>query len=194
MKQKIRKWISTTVAAALAMASFSCGNEFTRSASPVELLVSNTQEIFVIDLKPDAPGCDTPGGEIKVSAVLKNPGTGVDQRFNDVRLTRYRVSYVRTDGGTLVPAPFVKSHEAILTPGGADAELSDFVVFQIGALDLAPFAALNPRNGGRDPETGRIFISMDVIVEIFGETLAGANVYGRTRFPLDFCFDCGGCR
>jgi hypothetical protein len=34
---------------------------------------------------------------------------------------------------------------------------------------------------------------MDVIVEIFGQTLAGENVSGSTRFPLDFCFHCGGC-
>jgi hypothetical protein len=34
---------------------------------------------------------------------------------------------------------------------------------------------------------------MDVIVEIFGETLGGDAVYDATRFPLDFCYSCGGC-
>jgi hypothetical protein len=34
---------------------------------------------------------------------------------------------------------------------------------------------------------------MDVLVELFGETLAGERVSGSTRFPLDFCYNCGGC-
>ena len=42
-------------------------------------------------------------------------------------------------------------------------------------------------------ETGRPIVGLDVVVEVFGETLAGERVSGSTRFPLDFCFDCGGC-
>ena len=44
-----------------------------------------------------------------------------------------------------------------------------------------------------DPETGRQIVRMDVIMDFFGETLSGSNVAGRTRFTLDFCYDCGGC-
>jgi hypothetical protein len=66
-------------------------------------------------------------------------------------------------------------------------------VVEPDALTLAPFAALLPQNGGRDPVTGRPFVKLDVIVEIFGETLGGDRVYDATRFPLDFCYDCGGC-
>ncbi len=193
MKLEIKKWISTTLMVALAVTSFSCSNEFTRSASPVELVVTNTQTIQRIDIDPLAAGCAVNVGTIDIRAILKAPDINVDQRFNDVRITRYRVSYVRTDGGTLVPAPFVRTIDLLVTANGSAAALGQFIVLQADAVNQAPFAALLPGNGGRDPETGRTRIRMDVIVELFGETLAGSNVAGRTRFPLDFCFDCGGC-
>ena len=56
------------------------------------------------------------------------------------------------------------------------------------------FAALLPVNGGRDPQTGKAFVSMDVIITLFGQTLAGERVSGSTKFPLTFCFDCNGCK
>ena len=74
-----------------------------------------------------------------------------------------------------------------------DAQLSDFLVIEPDALVQAPFVALLPQNGGRDPDTQRPIVKMDVIMEFFGETLGGSNVYDATRFPLDFCYDCGGC-
>src|SRR6185436_3990232 len=108
------------------------------------------------------------------------------------RISRYRVSYVRTDGGSLVPSPFVKSLDALLTVGGG-ATSSPFIVFEADALNAAPFAALFPNNGGRDPQTGRSNIKMEVITEVFGRTLAGDNVYDATRQPVTFCYACGGC-
>lgn len=193
MKGDSRKWISAILTAVLAVSSLSCGNEFTRSASPVELVVTNTQNIHRIDLANDAEGCNVSVGTINIRAILKAPDLNVDQRFNDVRITRYRVSYVRTDGGTSVPAQFVRTIDILVTANGSDSGLGAFTILTSDAINQAPFAALLPQNGGRDPETGRSTIRMDVIVEIFGETLAGANVAGRTRFPLDFCFNCGGC-
>src|SRR5205823_4032523 len=64
---------------------------------------------------------------------------------------------------------------------------------QPDALTQAPFAALLPQNGGRDPQTGRPVVQMDIILDVFGSTLAGERVSGSTRIPLDFCFDCAGC-
>lgn len=193
MKPGSRRLISTALLFALMVTSFSCSNEFTRSATPVELIVTNSQDIQRIDLKPGALGCDSGIGTVEILALLKAPNTNVDQRFNDVRLTRYRVSYIRTDGGTLVPAPFVRTIDILVLAGGGPANLTGFLAFQAEAFTQAPFVALLPQNGGRDPETGRRTIRMDVVLEVFGETLAGSNVSGRTSVPLDFCFDCGGC-
>jgi hypothetical protein len=190
----VRNMMKTGAAAALlVMAVAGCSGEQAKSASPVALIVSNTQELQQIDLAPNAPNCDKDIGTILMQAVLKNPKTISDQRFNDVRITSYRVSYVRTDGGKQVPAPFVRTIDTLLTTGGAASSLTKFLIVQGDALSQAPFIALRTENGGRDPETGRPQVMMDVLVELFGETLSGERVSGSTRFPLDFCYNCGGC-
>ena len=76
---------------------------------------------------------------------------------------------------------------------GGSADDSLFQIFESDVFTRAPFAALFPQNGGVDPETGRRVVSLQVIVEVFGETLGGDDVYDSTSFPLEFCFDCGGC-
>jgi hypothetical protein len=185
---------SGAAAALLVMVVAGCSGEQSKSASPVALIVSNTQNLQQIDLAPMAPNCDQDVGTILMQAVLKNPITlSSNQQFNDVRVTSYRVSYVRRDGGTQVPAPFVRTIDALLTTGGGATSLSKFLIIQGDALSQAPFVALRTENGGRDPETGRPQVMMDVIVELFGETLAGERVSGSTRFPLDFCYNCQGC-
>ncbi|HEU4521911.1 MAG TPA: hypothetical protein VFT12_07905 [Thermoanaerobaculia bacterium] len=195
MKFNNKHWMRVALLVALGAVSFSCSNEFTNSAAPVELLATNVQDLQVIDLAGDPPGdesCSRDVGEILLQAIVKNPLDGQNQEFNTVRVTRYRVSYVRTDGGTLVPAPFVRSMDLLLQPGEGGQGLESFLVFQPDAIVQQPFAALFTGDG-RDPETGRRFVRMDVIMDFFGETLAGANLSARTRFTVDFCFDCGGC-
>jgi len=57
-------------------------------------------------------------------------------------------------------------------------------------LSQAPFAALLPQNGGRDPETGLRFVKMDVIIDVFGETVSGEDVSARASAPFTFCAGC----
>ena len=132
-----------------------------------------------------------------VSAIqLSNPNNAnlpIDNRFNQVQLTSYRVSYQRRDGGTLVPAPFTRAISGTLDVGGGSTPLNNFLGLQLGALNQAPFAALLPSGGGRDPETGRNVVQMDIILEVFGQTLAGERVSGSTRLTVDFCYSCNGC-
>lgn len=185
------------LAAAVAATVFGCNNKLTENAAPVQLIVTNTQNLTRLDLAGDVAGstaCQQDIGTIEMRALVKDAGSSADQRFNDVRVTRYRVSYVRTDGGTQVPAPFVRAIDSFLPASGSATALTKFLVIEPAALDQAPFAALRPNNGGRDPETGRQTIKMDVIIEIFGQTVAGENVSGSTRFSLDFCYQtCKGC-
>jgi hypothetical protein len=188
--------IRAALMAVIAVAAVSCTNDINRSSSPVQLIVTNSQEIQRIDLAGNGnsgnTNCDKDIGQINVEARLKNPAANINQDFNDVRITRYRVSYRRIDGGTAVPAPFVRPI-SILLSGGSSASLGKFIVLTGDAITQAPFASLLPQNGGRDPQTGRAFVSMEVILEVFGETLSGSNVSGSTSFPLDFCIDCNGC-
>ena len=189
---KTMKKISMLAAVALvAAASLSCSGDLNNSSAPVELVVTNTQNLQQIDISNnDDPDCDESVGTIQMQLLLKNGQTG--GTFTQARITRYRVSYQRTDGGRLVPAPFVRSIDTLIGVG-TTSDLTEFVIVEQDAVNQAPFAALLPQNGGRDPDTGRPVVKMDVIVEVFGETLAGDRVSDVTRFPLDFCYDCNGC-
>jgi hypothetical protein len=188
---KSKKQLIALAACALAAALMGCSSELTSNAAPVEFVVTNTQNLQRLDISDNTDAdCDESVGTINMQVIPKN--TSITGSLNSVRVTRYRVSYQRTDGGRLVPASFVRTVDTIIA-AGASGSLTEFVILEGDAINQAPFAALLPQNGGRDPDTGRPLVKMDVIVEIFGETLGGDNVFDATRFPLDFCFDCGGC-
>lgn len=164
-------------------------SDLEQQKSAVLMTATVAQDVQVVDVFDDA--CGTLG-TVNLSTTVLNPNTA-DTRFLDVRLIRMRVSYRRTDGGTQVPQGFTQTISGIL-PAGGTAVLNDFFVFEINALTQSPFVALQPQNGGHDPETGQPFVKMDVTLEIFGETLAGDVVATATTFPLTFCVNCGGCR
>ena len=182
--------LTLAVVALASMAALSCSSELTNSAAPVELVVTKTQNLSVLDLDPlsNDADCDENIGTINMLVIPKGGATGT---FLQVRVHRYRVSYRRTDGGTIVPPSFVRSMDTLI---GVNASASsNFTVLESDALSQAPFAALQPQNGGRDAETGRPVVKLEVVLEVFGETLAGDNVFDSTVFPLEFCFGCGGC-
>jgi hypothetical protein len=191
------KQIALIAAIALpSVAILSC-NSIAKESAPVELVVSGTQNLNQVDLKAGAAGCNTSLGTVLMSVRLlqnqSDPLHPVNNSFNDVKLDRYQVTYLRTDNGKLVPPSFVRSTSQVITAGGAAQSLSDFLAFETNAFNLAPFAALQPQNGGRDPETGLTFVKMDIILTVYGETLAGERVQGSARFPVNFCYNCGGC-
>ena len=196
MKRTARHGILIMIIAALACI-VGCNGDLNRSSAPVKLVVTQTQNLTRYDTAPGAANCDQEFGEVNVQAIplqsTTNANLPVDSRFNSVELTSYRVSYVRRDGGTLVPEPFTMATSGLLTTGGAGASLSNFIVLRSTALNQAPFAALTTSGGGRDPETGLSTITMDVVLEVFGQTLAGERVSGSTRMTLRFCYSCGGC-
>jgi hypothetical protein len=190
--KRTNKTLSVGLALLLASTILSCNGELTNDSSPVTLIVTNSQTLRVIDIGPNLDtDCDQDVGTIKLQVLKKNANASSGDLLQ-VRVNRYRVSYVRTDGGTQVPNPFVRSIDTLIA-AGATGSLSGFTILEADALNQAPFAALQPQNGGRDPQTGRPVIKMEVIVEVFGETLGGDNVYDATRIPLDFCYQCGGC-
>ena len=189
-----RKIVMT--AALVSAAMLSC-KEVNRASAPVTLVLTTAQTLQRIDLKPTAPNCDQNIGTVTIKNILLQntnppPNLPTNSTLDDVRVTSYRISYVRTDGGTSIPNPFTRSI-SLSVPLGSSGSLGTFLAFQPDALTQAPFAALLPQNGGRDPQTGRAVVQMNITLEVFGETLAGDRVSGSTTFPLDFCFDCAGC-
>ena len=192
--RKTTKIVAIVAGALLAVMFVAC-SDINRQNGPVQLIVTITQTISTIDIESGAAGCAVSLGTVNLrSLFLQGGNVETDNRFNDVLLRSYRVTYVRTDGGHQVPEPFVRTISGTLATGAASSTLNNFEAFGPGAFDQAPFAALLPQNGGRDPETGKPFVQMDVILEVFGETLAGERVSGTARSPMTFCFHCGGCR
>ena len=194
MKLKKIAWI---VAIALpSVAILSC-NSVARESGAVELVVAGVQNINQIDLQGGAAGCNTSLGTVNVRVLpLQNqndPKHPVNNNFNDVKLDRYQVTYLRTDGGKLVPPGFVRSTSQLIPLSSGSQSLSDFVAFETNAFNQAPFAALLPQNGGKDPETGLGFVKLDILLTVYGETLAGDRVQGSAHFPINFCYNCGGC-
>jgi hypothetical protein len=188
----MKKRLTLAAVLLVSTAALSCSSELADNSAPVELVVTNTQNLSRLDLDPATPDteCDETIGTVNMQVIAKNDAaTGP---MVQVRVNRYRVSYRRVDGGTVVPASFVRSIDTLIGVGQTVAG-SNFTVLQGDAVSQAPFAALQPQNGGRDPETGRTVVQMEVILELFGETLAGDNVYDSTAFPLEFCYNCGGC-
>lgn len=193
MNRKMKTLTMIAVMALAAMLTASCGSELNDNAAPVELVVTHTQNLTRIELDPliaqDDEDCQEEIGTVTMNVFPKNGE--VTGNFVQVRVNRYRVSYRRTDGGTLVPEPFVRSMDTLIGPGQPVG--SNFTVLEADAFSQAPFAALRPQNGGRDPETGRPVVQLEVTLQVFGETLAGDNVSDSTSFPLEFCYGCGGC-
>jgi hypothetical protein len=183
------------IMALLAVAILSC-SDINRQNGPVEMVVSINQAIQRIDLEGNALNCSGSLGVVTLRVISLQGGLSkipTDNRFNDVKLDSYRVTYVRTDGGHLTPQPFVRSISGILQIGQQPSALSGFLAFPPNAFNQAPFVALQPQNGGRDPETGKTTVQMEIVIEVFGETIAGERVTGSARMPIDFCFHCGGC-
>ncbi len=190
---KMRTWIRIAAFGAV-LSLVACSSEISKSAAPVELVATNTQVLNRIDILSGAQNCNQPVGTIELQAITKNPSSGTtNTTFEQVKLTSYTVTYARSDGGKLVPASFSRPISGLLTPGGGATSLNNFLILTPEALLVAPFAALQPQNGGRDPDTLSSTIHMNVTVTVFGQTLAGDNISANTTFPLDFCYNCNGC-
>jgi hypothetical protein len=192
--RSIRTTLNVAVLALVA-AVFGCSGELSDNAAPVELVATTSQNLQILELNPTIaaadPDCAENIGTVNLQVFPKR--ADVTGNASQVRVTRYRVSYQRTDGGRLVPASFTRSMDTLIGVNES-ADVTGFLVIEPDAIVQAPFVSLLPQNGGRDPDTGRPIVKMDVIMEFFGETLGGSNVYDATRFPLDFCYGCGGCQ
>lgn len=197
MRTNVNRIAQTVVFGAAVFLALSC-NSVNRESSPVKLVVTNDQTLHNIDLSPTAANCNQNIATINLQSVLLQDQVDIklptDNRFNDIKIDRYQISYVRTDGGKALPQSFVRAISGLVVAGGSTSLLTTFEAFQPDAVTQAPFVSLLPVNGGRDPETGKDFVQMDIILTVFGQTLAGERVSGTTRIPLTFCFaTCNGC-
>src|SRR3954447_7371672 len=166
--------IATVVAAALLGAAvFSC-KEINRQSAPVQLILTTTQTLNRLDVKPGAANCNQNIATVAIRNVLIQNAAGpanlpTNTTFDDVQISSYSIAYRRTDGGTSLPAGFTRSISLNVPLGATGANLGTFLAFQPEALSQAPFAALLPQNGGKDPQTGRPVVQMEIILTVFGQ-------------------------
>src|SRR5207237_10327259 len=107
-----RKLASIAAVALLGAAAVSC-KESNRQSSQVQLVVTTSQTLHRLDLKPGALNCNQSIGTVTIRNVLiqnAQPGSlPTNATLDDVQITKYRISYVRTDAGTSIPAPSTPS-------------------------------------------------------------------------------------
>jgi len=185
MNQTMRRITTVLLGAVMLLGLTSC-NDVNKTKAVVEMLATFDSTILVGDLAD--PDCG-PLGTLTLTTVVKQPEP-VRVDLLAVRLSTMRITYSRNDGGTVVPPSFVQSVSGLIDAGGS-GNVSGFLVFQPSAFTEAPFAALLPSNGGRDPETGNSTVGLEITIEVFGETLSGDKVSASTRFPLTVCVGCG---
>ena len=159
----------------LAIAS-GCTNPQGESEAPVFITVDlEEQPGFVNIATPAAVQIDT----INLNSELKDPRAADPQGMGDAQINSYRVSYTRTDGGTIVPAPQTFGC-GIVVPSGGEATLNNFPVVYASMIQQSPFDQLLPFNGGIDRETGRDEIDMAFNLTFYGTTVSGKRVQSQT--------------
>ena len=182
---EMRSIVTGTAAGLIAFGLNAC-SDLDRREERASLIVTITPSVSAVDVGA-VSGQSLGTVNVRAPFLSDDSHMPMDNTFRDVLLRSYRVTYARTDGGREVPQSFVKSISGRLSTGGA-ASLSELQAFQPGALQRAPFTSLLPRNGGRDRETGKPFVEMEVVIEVVGETLSGEPVSGMARSPLTFSF------
>ena len=171
MKNKVVLGIA--LAAVLAFAS-GCTNEQGETESPVFITVNIEFQPGFVNVADVAPvQIDT----ITLRSELKD---GIDPRgFADAQINSYRVTFTRTDGGTVVPPPQTFG-AGIVVPVRGSATLENFPVLYAPAVQQAPFDQLLPYNGGIDRETGRDEVDTSFNLTFYGQTVSGHRVESQT--------------
>ena len=189
--------LGRAVGLALCLALVGSCNELARTDRAASFLVideligfddlgrpSNVLRSDVLSTNPPPTTVFQDLGQVSTRLALKDPGTGVSpttpSSANFITIDRYRVVYVRTDGGA-VPSPF---EEAVtFTTRGITME-SEFILVRLSAKLEPPL--VNLRFGG-----GEITISTVAEVTFFGRDQSGSEVTATGRISVTFT-DWGG--
>ena len=123
-------------------------------------------------------------GQATMRIAMKDPGTSDNPTSpsptNQITVTRYRVTYVRSDGrdkwGVDVPYPFDGAATGTVTANGTSLS---FVLVRVQAKLEAPLKAL--ANGG-----GAVVISTIAEVTLYGRDQAGNDVSVTGRISVNF--------
>jgi hypothetical protein len=176
--------LGAAVGAALALAMAGCSADYVEGDRSTVLFVIesiNDGAPIMSDVRGAGDNPDTIVNclaEVKVSARMKNPlvtATAVQ----DVRLTRYEVSYRRSDGRGVegVDVPYtISGNMTITVPAGGDATIFSVDLVRHQAKLLPPLSNI----------TGLQLVTMFADVTLNGATISGSNVSAQGTAQVTF--------
>ncbi len=181
--------IGVVLAAVLALGS--CGGNSTLDDTEAAVFIT----VEIEEYNPDIDICSflAAGADISIETmnVISNPkapgaGLGAAQ---DVRLTRWVITPERNDGG-ITASPQAIFDQGIIVTAGGETNLENWRIYPVEFLDEVPLGNLLPQNGGYDPETGNNNIRQRLVLQLFGETMAGKQVASIPQ-SIQYNFFCG---
>ena len=173
--------LGRTAGLALCLALVGSCNELARTDRAASFLVideltggTEGQTVFQSDVLTDGSVFED-NGQLSARLALKDPALSTSpSSANWITINRYRVVYVRTDGGA-VPVPF----EGAMTFTTRDAASAEFVLVRLSGKLEPPL--VNLRNGG-----GEVSISTVAEVTFFGRDQTGTEISAAGRITVNF--------
>lgn len=156
---------------ALALAGCYGGNESAETGAPVFL--SQSVEPGPADVALSS-GIDVTIEQLTIESHPKSPSVVLSAQ-DDVVLTEWVITPVRTDGGT-VASPVWHNFYTAYVPHGGITNLQNYRIYPAEYFLQAPLYQLFPQNGGFDKETNQTNIRQRMHIEVFGKTVAGKEV------------------
>lgn len=193
LTRRIRRCVGVLAVAGAAVAGASCGEVARTGKAPVLLVITQMEAMpgggdvasaFLLSDVFTAGGVINDSGRATFRLTLKNPGIREQlgpSSLNEVTITRYRVTFVRTDGrntpGVDVPYGF-DGGMTVTVPAGGEAE---------GVFDLVRHTNKRepPLSNLRGAGAGR-FINTIAEVTFYGRDLAGNEIQATGNIQVNF--------
>jgi hypothetical protein len=123
-------------------------------------------------------------GSMTIRSQAKSPDFVLSQQ-QDVLLTEWVITPIRSDGGT-VASPEFRNYYSVFISAGSSATVQNYRIFPASYYTEPPLNQLFPWNGGLDKETGKPEIRQRLHIDVYGKTVSGKNVV--LRFDVDIRF------
>jgi len=159
------------------------GNDSRNTEAPVFLSVDIREGVADVDVSVPV---DVTMGRLIITSQAKSPDEELSQQ-QDVHLSEWVVTPVRTDGGTTA-SPVWRNFYTVYIPAGGSATLENYRIFPSDYFRQAPLLYLFPANGGFDPETAQRNIRQRLQIEVFGRTIAGQDISLRFDVNVNFFY------
>ena len=188
--QVFRRALASAMALTALLFSASCGRSMMQQGNGSSYLIVDSLQAApgatptafstmlgsdVLTVKAGTPTRFADPGQVVMHVAMKDTSSGVTPTdTNTITLTGYHVDYVRSDGGTAVPASFDGALTATVT---TSATTVPFTLVNAQAKNVAPLVALV---GSPD------HIVVVAHVTFYGHDQAGHSVTVATTISIDF--------